>query len=106
MLKIFVSSLNPQPPPSPVRIFNVHPLDFLNANFHVPEGYCCAASGLQYDGLSTDFAFSVILNLIQNLVFKSIDRKGEGINLMGSPVAGGEVLCLTRKVCIMFSTFA
>jgi len=42
VLKIFVSSLNPQPPPSPVRIFNVLPLNFLNANFDGPEVYCCA----------------------------------------------------------------
>jgi len=34
------------------------------------------AGGARYDDLSTDFAFSVILNLIQNLVFKSINRKG------------------------------
>jgi len=42
-LKIIASSLNPQPSPSPVRIFNAHKLDFLNANFDGPEGYCFAA---------------------------------------------------------------
>ena len=43
MLKIFASSLNLAPTPSPGKIFNAHPLDFLNANFHVPEVYCFAA---------------------------------------------------------------
>ena len=45
-LKIIVSSLNLIPAPSPDKIFNAHPLDFLNANFDGPEGYCCAARRL------------------------------------------------------------
>ncbi len=57
-LKIIASSLNPQPPPSPVRIFNAHKLDFLNANFDGPEGYCFAASGFgtAYAAISTQLA--------------------------------------------------
>jgi hypothetical protein len=43
VLKIIVLSLNPQPSPSPARIFNAHSLDFLNANFDGPEMYCFAA---------------------------------------------------------------
>ncbi len=43
VLKIFASSLNLPPTPPPGQIFNAHPLDFLNANFDVPERYYFAA---------------------------------------------------------------
>jgi len=43
-LKIIVFSLNLIPTPTPDKIFNAHPLDFLNTNFYVPEVYCFAAT--------------------------------------------------------------